>query len=85
MIPHRKQVIDTNIVSFTDSITKSEMFGPFCTIIILQVIWSHATNSQADLAMAMAGRVMMIEADVSLGMRMLFVISTFVSEIINKI
>jgi hypothetical protein len=49
----------------------------------LQVIWSHATNTQADLALAMEGRVMMIEADVSLGMQMLFVISTFVSEI-NK-
>jgi hypothetical protein len=45
----------------------------------LQVIWSHATNSQADLALAMAGRVMMIEADVSLGMQ----ISTLVSELSN--
>jgi hypothetical protein len=84
MIPHSKQVIDTIIVaSFTDSVTRSKLFGLFCTIIILQVIWSHATNTQADLALALAGRVMMIEADVSLGMQMLFVISTFVSEI-NK-
>jgi hypothetical protein len=36
------------------------------------VIWSHATNTQADLALAMAGSVMMIEADVSLGMQMSF-------------
>jgi hypothetical protein len=72
MIPHSRQVIDTIIVvSFTDFVTRSELFGLFCTIIIFQVIWSHATNSQADLALAMAGRVMMIEADVSLGMQML--------------
>jgi hypothetical protein len=49
----------------------------------VQVIWSHATNTQAELASAMAGSVMMIEADVSLGMQILFVISTFASEI-NK-
>jgi hypothetical protein len=32
------------------------------------VSWSHATNSKAKLARAMADDVMMIEADVSLGM-----------------
>ena len=33
-----------------------------------QVSWSHATNSRADLAHAITtNRVMMIEADVSLG------------------
>ena len=37
------------------------------TSVSMQVSWSHATNSQAELASAMADTVMMIEADVSLG------------------
>lgn len=38
-----------------------------CAVFLLQVNWSHATNSGIELAEALASSVMMIEADVSLG------------------